>query len=67
MNNLTQRRQGAKIRKEEVPFSLCALKDSVPRPRDEMLLLFKGVFHSFPGFTGETLAPPLYRMAGLRP
>ena len=45
MNNLTQRRQGAKTRKEQLLCFLCAFYDFAPLR--EMLLLIQGLFHSF--------------------
>jgi hypothetical protein len=45
INNLTQRRQGAKIRKEQPLCFLCAFYDFAPLR--EMLLLIQGLFHSF--------------------
>jgi hypothetical protein len=44
MNNLTQRRQGAKTRKEQLLCFLCAFYDFAPLR--EMLLLIQGLFHS---------------------
>ena len=45
INNLTQRRRGAKARKEQLLCSLCALCDFAPLR--EMLWLFPGSFHGF--------------------
>jgi hypothetical protein len=45
INNLTQRRQGAKTRKEELLCFLRAFHDFAPLR--EMLLLIRGLFHSF--------------------
>jgi hypothetical protein len=45
INNLTQRRQGAKTRKERLLCFLCAFDDFAPLR--EMLLLIQGLFHSF--------------------
>jgi hypothetical protein len=44
MNNLTQRRQGAKTRKEQLLCFLCAFYDFAPLR--EMLLPIQGLFHS---------------------
>jgi hypothetical protein len=46
INNLTQRRKGAKTRKEQLLFFFAPLR--------EMLLLFQGFFHSF-GSRGEAV------------
>jgi len=45
INNLTQRRQGARTRKEQLLCFLCAFYDFAPLR--EMLLLIQGLFHSF--------------------
>jgi hypothetical protein len=45
INNLTQRRQGAKTRKEQLVCFLCAF--CAFAPLREMLLLIQGLFHSF--------------------
>jgi len=45
MNNFTQRRQGAKTRKEQLLCFLCAFYDFAPLR--ETLLLIQGLFHSF--------------------
>jgi hypothetical protein len=45
INNLTQRRQGAKAREEQRLCILCAFYDFAPLR--EMLLLVQGLFHSF--------------------
>jgi hypothetical protein len=45
INNLTQRRQGAKTRKGQLLCFLCAFYDFAPLR--EMLLLIQGLFHSF--------------------
>jgi hypothetical protein len=49
MNNLTQRRQGAKTRKGQLLCFLCAFYDFAPLR--EMLLLIQGLFHSFFGMS----------------
>jgi len=48
MDNLTQRRQGAKSRKEQLLSFLCAFLGFAPLR--EMLLLFQGFYHSFFAF-----------------
>jgi hypothetical protein len=50
MNNLTQRRQGAKTRKGQLLCFLCAFYDFAPLR--EMLLLIQGLFHSFKPMSG---------------
>jgi hypothetical protein len=45
INNLTQRRQGAKTRKEQLLCFLCAFCGFAPLR--EMLLPIQGLFHSF--------------------
>ena len=45
ISSLTQRRQGAKTRKEQLFCFLCAFYDFAPLR--EMLLLMQGLFHSF--------------------
>ena len=45
INNLTQRRQGAKTRKEQLLCFLCAFYDFAPLR--EILLLIQGLFHSW--------------------
>ena len=52
INNLTQRHQGAKTRKEQLLCFLCAFYDLAPWR--EMLLLIQGLFHSFLG-TGKAV------------
>ena len=55
INNLTQRRQGAKTRKEQVPCFLRAFYDFAPLR--EMLLLIQGLFQAF-----RVPAPPDWGM-----
>jgi hypothetical protein len=55
INNLTQRRQGAKTRKEQLVCFLCAFYDFAPLR--EMLLLIQGLFHSFKP-SGRMRHPP---------
>ncbi len=55
INNLTQRRQGAKTRKEQLFCFLCVFYDFAPWR--EMLLLFQVLFHSFAAFQVRSFYP----------
>jgi hypothetical protein len=53
INSLSQKRQGAKTRKEQLLCFLCAFYDFAPLR--EMLLVIQGLFHSFKTMS----APPV--------